>query len=758
MLPTSKEYLYSFYGVLLAGGVPVPLYPPARLTTIEDHMTRHVGILKNAGATMMITIPEAKALAWLLRAQVDSMRAVLIPAELEGAASGFAPVRGKSGDIGFLQYTSGSTGQPKGVVLTHANLLANVRAMGEAARVTSDDVFVSWLPLYHDMGLIGGCFATMYLGFPVVLMSPLAFLARPGAWMRAIHRHRGSISGGPNFSYELCLRRIRDEDMQGLDLSSWRFAFNGAEPVSPETIRAFETRFAQWGLRRNVVSPVYGLAECSVGLAFTPPGEPWRVHTLDREAMSSGGEARFASEDDPAPLKIVGCGTPIPDHDLRVVDSAGLELPDRQEGVLQFRGPSATSGYYRNPEATKALFSGEWVNTGDRAYLSEGMLYITGREKDIIIRGGRNISPYELEHAVGDLAGVRRGCVAVFGSRDAASGTEKVVVLAEMRDTDTSRHEDLKRMINELAVSLIGAPADDIVFAPPATVPKTSSGKIRRVAAREYYERGPSSVRPQAVWLQFVRLVLAGAAPQLRRAVSTLRGALFALRGYLAFAALFPFAFITALIAPVSVCWNTGSAVSRWFLRLAGIPVVARGLENLPRGRPVVLAVNHTSYLDAVVLLSLLDYRGYAFVAKREFLGNWLMRVLLTGFGTQFIERFDVQKSAEHANELGEAAKRGVSLIVFPEGTLKRTTGLMPFRTGAFQAAAQAGIEVVPVALRGVRSVLRDGTWYLRRSPVSVVVAEPVAPRRSDWSAAIEMRDLAREEILKHCGEPDLQA
>jgi acyl carrier protein len=757
MLPTSKEYLYSFYGVLLAGGVPVPLYPPARLTRIEDHMTRHVGILKNAGATMMITIAEAKALAWLLRAQVDSMRVVLTPADLDGSDAAFAPVRGKSGDIGFLQYTSGSTGQPKGVVLTHANLLANVRAMGEAARVTSDDVFVSWLPLYHDMGLIGGCFATMFLGFPVVLMSPLAFLARPSAWMRAIHRHRGTISGGPNFSYELCLRRIHDGDMQGLDLSSWRFAFNGAEPVSPDTITAFEQRFAKWGLRKNVVSPVYGLAECSVGLAFTPPGDPWRMHALDREVFSSTGEARMAQEDDPAPLKVVGCGTPIPNHDLRVVDSAGLELADRHEGFLQFRGPSATSGYYRNAEATKELFAGEWVKTGDRAYLSEGMLYLTGREKDIIIRGGRNISPYELEQAVGDLAGVRRGCVAVFGSRDAASGTERVVVLAEMRDTDTSRHEDLKRMINELAVSLIGAPADDIVLAPPATVPKTSSGKIRRVAAREYYERGPSAVRSQAVWLQFARLVLAGAAPQLRRAFSTLRGALFALRSYLAFALLFPLAFIAALIAPVSVCWNTGSAVSRWFLRLAGIPVVARGLENLPRGQPVVLAVNHTSYLDAVVLLSLLDYRGYAFVAKREFLGNFLMRTLLSGFGTQFIERFDVQKSAEHANELGEAAKRGVSLIVFPEGTLKRTTGLMPFRTGAFQAAAQAGIDVVPVAVRGMRSVLRDGTWYLRRSPVSVVVSEPIAPRRSDWSAAVELRDLVREEILKHCGEPDLQ-
>jgi len=758
MLPTCKEYLFSFYGVLLAGGVPVPLYPPARLTTIEDHMTRHVGILKNAGASMMITIPEAKALAWLLRAQVESLRAVLVPADLEGAASGFAPVRAKSGDIGFLQYTSGSTGNPKGVVLTHANLLANVRAMGAAVRVTSADVFVSWLPLYHDMGLIGGCFATMFLGFPVVLMSPLAFLARPGAWLRAIHRHRGTISGGPNFCYELCLRRISDEEMAGLDLSSWRFAFNGAEPVSPETISAFEARFAKWAFGKNVLSPVYGLAECSVGLAFTPPGEPWSMHTLDRDAFGRSGEAIAARTGDPAPLKVIGCGTPIPDHDLRVVDTAGLELGDRHEGLLQFRGPSATSGYYRNPEATKALFSGEWLNTGDRAYLSEGMLFLTGREKDIIIRGGRNISPYELEHAVGDLAGVRRGCVAVFGSRDPASGTEKIVVLAEMRGTDPSRHDDLKRMINEISVTLIGAPADDIVLAPPATVPKTSSGKIRRVAAREYYERGPAAVRPQAVWLQFLRLLLAGAAPQLRRSLTTVRGAVFALRAYLLFAALFPFALIAALAAPVKICWQAGGAVSRWFLRLSGIPVVARGLENLPSGRPVVLAVNHTSYLDPVVLLSLLDYRGYAFVAKREFLANPLMRALLAGYGTQFIERFDLQKSAEHADDLAAAAKRGVSLIVFPEGTLKRSTGLMAFRTGAFQAAAQAGIAVVPVALRGVRSVLRDGTWYLRRGAVSVVIGAPIEPQGTDWSAAVELRERVRSEILKHCGEPDLHS
>jgi acyl carrier protein len=756
MLPTCKEYLFSFYGVLLAGGVPVPLYPPARLTTIEDHMTRHVGILKSAGAALMITIPEAKALAWLLRAQVESLRAVLMPSDLEGGGADFAPLRGKSGDIGFLQYTSGSTGSPKGVVLSHANLLVNVQAMGKAVSAGPDDVFVSWLPLYHDMGLIGGCFATLFLGFPVVLMSPLAFLSRPSGWMRAIHRHRGTISGGPNFAYELCLRRIADEEMEGIDLSSWRFAFNGAEPVSPDTITAFSDKFARWGFRRNALSPVYGLAECTVGVAFTTPGEPWRMDVLDRGNFSQTGEAVPAKADDPSPLKVVGCGHVIEGHDLRVVDAAGFELPDGQEGLLQFRGPSATSGYYRNPEATKKLFDGAWVNTGDRAYLKQGMVYLTGREKDIIIRGGRNISPYELEQAVGDLGGVRRGCVAVFGSRDAASGTERLVVLAEMRGTDPTREESLKRMINDLAVSLVGAPADDIVLAPPATVPKTSSGKIRRVAAREFYERGPSSVKPQAVWLQFLRLILAGAAPQLRRGWRTARGALFALRAYLAFGLLFPFAFATAAFAGPRATWWVGGAVSRAFLRAAGLPLVVKGAEQIPGGA-AVLAVNHTSYLDALVLVAVLAPRVRAFVAKREFHDNLLMRLLLEGFGSIFVERFDVQKSAEHADALVEAARAGRSLVIFPEGTLTRNTGLTAFHAGAFQVAAQAGVPVVPIALRGVRSVLRDGTWYARRGAIAVTVCAPIAPDGEDWSATMRLRDRARAEILRYCGEPDLE-
>ena len=756
MLPTCREYLFCFYGVLLAGGIPVPLYPPARLATIEDHMTRHIGILKSAGASVMVTIPEAKALAWLLRAQVESLRAVMVPADFSGSTAGFTPVRGAGGQIGFLQYTSGSTGNPKGVVLTHANLLANVRAMGKAARATTEDVFVSWLPLYHDMGLIGGCFATMYLGFPVVLMSPLAFLSRPSQWLRAIHRHHGTISGGPNFSYELCLRRIPEEELEGLDLASWRFAFNGAEPVSADTLAAFEERFSRWNFRKNVISPVYGLAEASVGLAFTPPGEPWQVDLINRDWLSRTGEAAPARPNDRSPLKVVSCGSVIPDHDLRVVDATGLELPDRSEGRLQFRGPSSTTGYYRNPEATKGLFDGEWVNTGDRAYLSEGNLYLTGREKDVIIRGGRNISPYELEEAVGDLAGIRRGCVAIFGSMDAASGTERVVVLAETREADPSRHAAIKRKINELAVSLIGAPVDDIMLAPPQSVPKTSSGKIRRLAARDYYERGPSAVKPPAVWWQFVRLAIGSVLPQLRRGWRVARGLLFAAYAWLLFGALFIVVLAAAAISPGKRTWQIAQRCARLFFWLCRIPLAVRGQENLPPSGAVVIASNHTSYLDGAVLLAILPWRNNAFVAKRELREGFVTRTFVTGLGAQFVERFDVQKSAGDADELAQAAKRGVSLIVFPEGTLVRHTGLMPFRAGAFLSAAQAGIPVVPVALRGVRSVLRDGTWYPRRAPISVTVDAPVAPQGSDWNAAVRLRDQVRSRILKHCGEPDL--
>ena len=272
MLPTGRDYFYTFFGILLAGAIPVPIYPPARLSQIEDHLRRHAGILSNALATILVTVPEAKALARLLKSQVPTLHTITTVGELSSAAEKFTPVAVKSQDIAFLQYTSGSTGNPKGVVLTHANLLANIRAMGEAAQASSKDVFVSWLPLYHDMGLIGAWLGSLYFACPFVVMSPLTFLAHPARWLWAIHRYRGTLSAAPNFAYELCLRKIEDREIEGLDLTSWRTAFNGAEPVSPDTVVNFTQRFARYGLRPDVIAPVYGLAESSVGVAFPPLG------------------------------------------------------------------------------------------------------------------------------------------------------------------------------------------------------------------------------------------------------------------------------------------------------------------------------------------------------------------------------------------------------------------------------------------------------------------------------------------------------
>src|SRR2546425_3790075 len=509
MLPTSRDFFSGFYGIVLAGGIPVPIYPPARLSQLEEHLRRQMRILSNAGVVMLLTVPEAKPLARLLSVQVEGLRRVVTVPELsaDGGTAGRPLVQAH--DIAFLQYTSGSTGNPKGVMLTHANLLANLQAMAQVVQITSTDVFVSWLPLYHDMGLIGAWLGSLYYAYPLVLMSSLAFLARPARWLWAIHTYRGTLSAGPNFAYELCVRRLEDRDLEGLDLSSWRVAFNGAEPVSAATLARFTARFSKYGFRPEAMAPVYGLAEAALGVAFPPVGRAPHIDHIKREPFMRSGRAVPAEAHDATALHFVSCGQPLPGYQIRVVDATGHEVSERQEGRLEFQGPSTTSGYFHNPEATGRLFHGAWLDSGDLAYMVGNTVYLTGRAKDIIIRAGRNIYPHELEEAIGDIAGLRRGCVAVFGSPDPVTGTERLVVLAETRQTDTDVLVQLRNQVEVTVTDLLGTPPDDVVLAPPGSVMKTSSGKLRRAASRERYEQGDLGKRPRAVWWQLTRLALA---------------------------------------------------------------------------------------------------------------------------------------------------------------------------------------------------------------------------------------------------------
>ena len=794
MLPTGVDYLRCFLGIQLAGGVPLPIYPPARLAQLEDHLRRHERILENAGAEWLITFDEARQVSRLLAARADGSCRVATVGELaEAGEPGPEPELLLPGpdDIAFLQYTSGSTGQPKGVVLTHRNVLASLRSMAEALSVTPRDVFVSWLPLYHDLGLIAAWLGSLVYGFPLVLMSPLTFLARPARWLRAIHRHRGTLSGGPNFGFDLCTRRIADDEIEGLDLSCWRMAFNGAEPVLIDTLSAFAKRFAPHGLDPRVLAPVYGLAEATLGVAFTPVGRGPLVERVARDALERERRAEPADPNDTTALRCISSGVPIPGFEVRTVDDGGRETPERVEGRLQFRGPSTTSGYYRDPAATTALFDGDWLESGDLAYVAGGEVFITGRVKDVVIRAGRNLYPYDFEQAAGDLAGVRRGCVALFSAPapagTAAAGTERLVAVAETRESDPERRAALRAALEALAEERLGQPMDEAVLAPPHTVLKTSSGKIRRRAMADLYEAGELGATQAAsrpLWLRLARLAAGGARPTTRRSARRIGEVAYAgwFWGALALVGTIPALAAIAARKP-RFGFACARAVGRIVFRLTGVRLTVEGAEHLVRDGAFVIASNHTSYLDGLVLAAVLP-RPIRFVAKAELRDHLLARWFLDGLGVLYVDRFDVTRSVAHAGGLAEPLRTGEGILIFAEGTLHRMPGLLPFQTGGFMAAAKAQAPAVPVVLRGTRSLMRDGTWFPRRVPIHVRIGPPIpspsttdppgaadrltaddesdaaggpaAAVRSDWSRAVALRDTVRAWMLAHCGEPDL--
>ena len=756
MLPTGADFFVSFCGILYAGAVPVTIYPPLRLTQLEEHMRRQAGILRSAGTRILVASKETKPAATLLELQVDTLDSVATAAELSMEGEDELPAQVDGEALAFIQYTSGSTGDPKGVALSHANLLANIRAMGQALEARSSDVFVSWLPLYHDMGLIGAWLGSLYHACPLYVMSPIAFLVRPLAWLRAIHRYRATLTAAPNFAFEFCVSRIEEEALAGLDLSSLRVMANGAEAVSPKTLDRFAERFQRFGFRRQAMMPVYGLAESSVGLAFPPLDRGPLSDHVDREAFSARGEARPAAPEDHRALTFVACGRALPGHEIRVVDETGQEAADRREGRIQFRGPSSTRGYFNNEAATRTLFDGDWLETGDRGYAVAGEIYVTGRSKDIIIRSGRNVYPQELEEAVGELGGVRKGCVAVFGSRDEASGTENIVVLAETRESDPEARQGLRQRITETATELLGMPPEEVVLAPPRSVPKTSSGKLRRAAAKELYETGGIGKASRALWLQVLRLAALGLGRRLRRWLRLAGALVHAGAWWLVMGAGGLLIWLLVVLTPRRARrWRLLRAVGRPLLRLAGVSPEVKGLRNLP-ARGAVLVCNHASYLDPPVMATVLPGEP-VFVAKRELEPQLVAGTLLRRLGILFVERQAPEAAVADTREILALAKERRLLVLYPEGTFVRGAGLLPFRLGAFVVAAEAGLPVVPAVIRGTRSILRADSWFPRRGRVELEIGPAIEPPGQGFDAALEMRTAARAWVLAHCDEPDAE-
>ena len=495
---SAQEFVQAFFGCIYAGVVAVPLSRP----TGERHSRKIRAIAVDAGSGLILTdhawgLDAEDGLSGIELLGLDQLLARygdVLPSGLAVADS--APV--------FLQYTSGSTGNPKGVVVTHRSLLANERMICDACRHDRETVFVGWLPLFHDMGLVGNVLQPAFLGIKSVLMPPAAFVRRPLRWLTLISEHRGTTSGGPNFGYEMCVRRIRDADIDALDLRSWRIAFNGAEPIRAETLRAFARRFARAGFSERAFFPVYGLAEATLLVTAPKLDVAPRVLELPQEPADADQARR---RDDPASaarLELVGCGTPRGDEVLRIVDpKSGRVLADKQVGEIWVRGSNIAAGYWANPDLTRQVFQarthdgdGPFLRTGDLGFVDGGELFVSGRLKDVIIINGRNHYPSDIESTVSACASQFAGRPCAAFSADPTRG-EGLAVAQEVAKTLFLRSEgpaglqrDLKQCVRDAVLAQHGVAPAHVLLVPQGSLPMTTSGKLQRSLCRELFSRG----------------------------------------------------------------------------------------------------------------------------------------------------------------------------------------------------------------------------------------------------------------------------
>ena len=484
ILPTGVEFMDAFFGALLAGAVPVPLYPPVRLGRLDEFHARTARLLQTCGARIVLTdgrvgrlLGQAVSRAWP-DLGIRGMAHLPSAGELERVA--------QPGDLALIQFSSGTTVEPKAVALTHANVLANVAAIDVYLPETGPlrHRGVSWLPLYHDMGLIGCLFLAVYHPGPLVLLPPELFLARPALWLRAIARSRATITVAPNFAFGLCAKRVRDEELQGMDLSSLRLVLNGAEPIAPAALRRFCDRFARFGFDARALMPVYGLSEASLAVTFSPTGRGARtVRRAGRELAS--------------------VGAPVAGVDVCVRGEDDREVPDGEVARIHLRGPSVMTGYFQNGAATGDAVHGGWLDSGDLGFVDEGELVISGRAKDVIVLRGANHAPQEFEEALEGIPGARSGCAVAVGMIREGGDGEELALLVEV-EAGKSLEEDAVRA---RVVERTGIRPDVVKLLEAGTLPRTSSGKLRRGEALRQLSHGELRAPHKVTLLRMAREV-----------------------------------------------------------------------------------------------------------------------------------------------------------------------------------------------------------------------------------------------------------
>lgn len=478
VLPTSEAFLGAFFGAWMLGATVVPLAPPTPGQDPEHEALRLFRTLAKAEPRLAITPHETRLLL------PDAPCLLLTPDELPRAASDAKPPADPGG--GIIQFSSGSTGHPKGAVLGWPQLLANARAIRDVLEIGPRDVIVSWLPMHHDMGLIGTLLTSQVAGCHLVLMPSQHFIQRPIRWLKALSDFGGTLSVAPNFAYQLCTR-LPASQLAELDLSRWRSALVGAEPVRAATLRAFAERMEPQGFDPSALAPTYGLAEATLAVAMTRPGVGMRVERLARSAYEEHRSAIHAEDLEAAAQEIVCVGPPMPGVTLAIRDEGGADLPERAIGEIWVQSPSLMDRYLGDSAASQEALQGGFLRTGDLGYLSAGHLYVTGRVKDLIIRGGCKYHPQDLESSAEALPEVRNGGAIAFSYSREFGAPEHLVMLVETRLQEASEREALHQAVRTRIMDDVGLRVDEVILLPARSLPKTTSGKVRRAEARRLH-------------------------------------------------------------------------------------------------------------------------------------------------------------------------------------------------------------------------------------------------------------------------------
>jgi fatty-acyl-CoA synthase len=479
------ESIFAFWGAMWLGAIP-SMFPTLTEKLDPDvYMRSMAELVRLSDVTAVLTTDEfATQLSSNVSCPVYSSHDLqqTFDRQVNIATGGFQPSAYDS-DIAFLQHSSGTTGLQKGVALSHAAVLNQIAAYSEAIALTGKDVIVSWLPLYHDMGLIAGFLLPLIQGIPLVLMSPFDWVQHPALLMKAIHKYRGTLCWLPNFAYNHCARRIRRRDTEDLSLGSMRLFINCSEPVRHDSHQLFLQRFKDNGVQPEMLGVSYAMAENTFAVTQTPPGQPANQDYIYQRELEQNRRALPADSKEPAAEIRVSCGPPIPGSEVRIVDEDGHLLPDRHVGQIALHSPYLLTGYYLRPDLEP--FVDGWYMTGDLGYIADGEVYVIGRSKDLIINAGKNIYPQDIEAIVNEVPGVHAGRAVVFGVPDEREGTELLAVVAEVKTQDEAEQESIRRAIRLAVVQQASVTVSYIHLVGPKWLLKTSSGKIARGANRE---------------------------------------------------------------------------------------------------------------------------------------------------------------------------------------------------------------------------------------------------------------------------------